>query len=563
MLRAISRFAPIALLLAVCTSCGGTDTGGDSDTGTGAGSDIGGTLIEVQPAEPSTLFPPKVSGNDAGVIVGALFDRLANIGPALQTTGDQEFTPALATGWSWGQDSLSIAFTLDPKMRWHDGAPVRAKDVQFTFATYTAPEVEAVDASVLGNIDSVSVRDSLTPVFWFKRRLPYQFFDATYHMYILPSHLLDTIAPGALKASAFARAPIGTGRFRFVSWTPKQRIEIIADTLNARGRAKLDRVYYTFTSDYATATVKLFADEADFYEGIRPVNIPQVQASSALRLEPMPTLRYEYMAYNLRQKGDSAAPHPLFGDVNVRRALAMAVDRASLARNVHDTLGAVALSAGPRTLIPDSAALKQIPYDPTAARKLLDSLGWVPSAKDGIRERNGVRFSFELMAPSSSQSRVRFTELLQQQFLAIGVEARPVVLEGPAMGGRVMAGDFDTFVNAWNMKPGRLGMAQTWRTRGVQNYGRYASPEFDRMLDSAMTSLRSDLSAQRWTAVFQRLIDDQPGLWLAEASAPAAIHRRIRNAPLSADGWQRGLADWSVDPAQRLDRDKIGLRSAR
>ncbi|MES2522916.1 MAG: peptide ABC transporter substrate-binding protein [Gemmatimonadota bacterium] len=561
MLRAISRLAPIALLL--LSSC--TDKGAPDNSGAGGstGGDFGGTLVEVQPAEPSTLFPPKVSSNDGSVIIGALFDKLADIGPALQTTSDSGFTGALAKKWSWADDSLSIAFELDSAMRWHDGAPVRAKDVQFTFATYTAPEVESTFASLLGNIDSVSVRDSLTPVFWFKRRLPHQFFDATYHMYILPSHLLDSIAPAALKTSAFARAPIGTGRFRFASWTPKQRIEIVADTANARGRAKLDRVYYTFTSDYGAATVQLFAGEADFYEGIRPVNIPQVQGNSSLRLEPMPTLRYEYMAYNLRQKGDTSRPHPLFGDVNVRRALAMAVDRASLARNVHDTLGAVALSAGPRTLIPDTAALKQIPYDPAAARKLLDSLGWVAGAKDGIRERNGVRFSFELMAPASSQSRTRFTELLQQQLLAIGVEVRPLVLEGPAMGGRVQPGDFDAFVNAWNMTPGRLGMAQTWRSRGVQNYGKYSSPEFDRMLDSAMTSMRTDLYTQRWTAVFQRLIDDQPGLWLAEASTPAAIHRRIRNSPLSADGWQRGLADWSIDPAQRLDRDKIGLRSAR
>jgi peptide/nickel transport system substrate-binding protein len=520
-------------------------------------------MVVVQPAEPSTLFPPRVNGTEGFVIIGAIFDRLAEIGPDLETTSDTGFTGRLATGWEWAGDSLSIAFSLDPKARWHDGAPVRANDVRFSFATYTDDAVASQGKSLLGNIDSVSVRDSLTAVFWFKRRLPHQFFDATYHMYILPSHLLDTIAPAALVSSPFARSPVGTGRFRFVSWEPGQRLEILADTGNPRGRARLDRVIWTFASDFGAATVKLFAGEADFYEQIRPNNLPQVAANPQLRLEPYPALKYEFLSFNLRQRGDSAAPHPLFGDVQVRRALAMAVDRTSLTRNVYDTLGLVALSAAPRILIPDTTALRQIPFDPAAARALLDSLGWVPNAKDGIRERNGVRFSFEIMAQQSSQSRQQFAGLLEQQFRAVGVEARPRTLEGRAMGALVERQDFDTYVTAWQMNPGRLGMAQTWRSDGVQNYGRYNSPEFDNMLDSAMTSLRGGMRTARWTAVFQRLIDDQPGLWLAEAKTPVAIHQRIRTTPFRADGWQAGLPDWYVDPAQRIDRDRIGLRSAR
>jgi ABC-type transport system substrate-binding protein len=131
------------------------------------------------------------------------------------------------------------------------------------------------------------------------------------------------------------------------------------------------------------------------------------------------------------------------------------------------------------------------------------------------------------------------------------------------MGEQIMKQDFDAFVYAWQMTPGRLGMAQTWRSDGEQNFGKYSSPEFDVLLDSAMTSLRSASRTQRWTSVFQRLIDDQPALWLAESRTPVAIHRRIRNTTLRADGWESGLADWSIDPSQRIDRDRIGLRSAR
>jgi peptide/nickel transport system substrate-binding protein len=561
MIRAISRFVPIALLLLIgCSGCGGDtpiDEGGDT------GGDIGGTMVVVQP-EPKSVFPPVVSGTEGWVIVGAIFDRLAEIGPGMETAGDKTFSPRLATRWEWAPDSLSIAFALDPQARWHDGAPVRANDVRFSFGVYTADTLASEKKSLLlDNIDSVSVRDSLTPVFWFKRRLPHQFFDATYHMFILPAHLLDTIPPAAMAASSFAKAPVGTGRFHFVNWEKGSSFEVMADTANSRGRAKLDRVIWTFSSDFGVSTVRLFRGDADFYEGIRPDNFEQVTASPNLRLEPYAALKYEFLSYNLRKRGDSASPHPLFADVNVRRALAMAVDRASLARNVFDTLGQVALTAAPRAMIPDTAALRQIPYDPAGAQKLLDSLGWVVNAKDGVRERNGVRFSFEIMASPGTQSRPRYAELLQQQFRAVGIEAKPIRMEGNALRDRILARDYDTWVTGWQMNPGRLGMAQTWRSNGEQNYGRYKSAEFDQLLDSARTSLRIDLNKERWTAVFQKLIDDQPGMWLVESKTPVAINRRIRTGPLRPDGWQAGIADFWIPRSQHIKRDDIGLRSAR
>jgi peptide/nickel transport system substrate-binding protein len=554
MIRAISRFVPIALLLlASCSDCNGP----------GSGEDTGGTMVVVQP-EPKSVFPPVVSGTEGWVIVGAIFDRLAEIGPGMETAGDKTFVPRLATRWEWAADSLSIAFALDPRARWHDGAPLRANDVRFSYSVYTADTLGSEKRSLLlDNIDSVSVRDSLTPVFWFKRRLPHQFFDATYHMFILPAHLLDSIQPAAMAASSFAQAPVGTGRFRFANWERGATFEVIADTGNSRGRAKLDRVIWTFSADFGASTVKLFRGDVDFYEGIRPDNFEQVVASTNLRLEPYAALKYEYLGYNLRKPGDSTSAHPLFGDVNVRRALVMAADRVSMARNVFDTLGQVALTAAPRVMIPDTTALRQIPFDPAAAQKLLDSLGWVVNPKDGIRERNGVRFSFEILAAPGTPSRPRYAELLQQQFRAVGIEAKAIRLEGNALRDRILARNYDSFLSGWQMNPGRLGMPQTWRSTGEQNYGRYRSAEFDQLLDSARTSLRLDLNTQRWTAVFQRLIDDQPAMWLVESKTPVAIHKRIRTGPLRPDGWQAGIADFSIPPKERIDRDRIGLGSGR
>jgi peptide/nickel transport system substrate-binding protein len=523
----------------------------------------GGTMIIAVPAEPSTLLPPLVVGTQGFPIVNAIFDRLAEIGGALETYGDTGFSPRLASSWQWANDSLSIAFVLDSMTRWHDGRPVRAEDVRYTFRVYTSDSLDVDGKSLLGNIDSVSVRDAHTAVFWFKRRMPRQFYDATYHMYMLPSHLLDTIALAKLDSAAFGRNPVGTGRFRFARWDPGERIEIIADTANARGRALLDRVIWSIAPDFGAATVKLFAGEADLLENLRPENLPQVARTATLRLIDNRTLQYGFLGFNLRDITTPGAPHPIFGDSLVRRALHMAVDRERLVRNVFDSLGMVALAPAPRALIPDTAAFRQLPFDVATAKRLLDSAGWRDSNNDGVREKNGVALAFNILIPASSTSRQRYAVLLQEQYRLVGVRATPAVLENNAWSDAVDAHQFDAYLGGWQTSPGLVGLSQTWASRGVSNAGRYANPTFDALLDSALTTFAPTASRRYWAQAFQQIVNDVPAVWLYEQRSPVAIHRRFITTPLRADGWYAGLADWRVDPMQRLDRDRIGAGIAR
>jgi peptide/nickel transport system substrate-binding protein len=544
------RLLPALALLA----CGGESRVADDATG-----ENGGTMIAVVPAEPTTLLPPLVSSAQGGAVVAALFERLAEIGPALETYGDGGFTPRLAASWRWATDSMSIAFAIDPAARWHDGAPVRAADVRFTYRAYTSDSVGAESRSLLGNIDSVSVPDSMTAVVWFKRRTPQQFYDATYHMWILPAHLLDTVPLSRLAESSFARQPVGTGRFRFARWDPGQRIEIVADTANARGRARLDRVIWSIVPDFGAATVKLFAGEADFFEMIRPDNFAQVAQTPTLRLVDNRALTYNFLALNYRDPRALSRPHPIFSEAPVRRALTMAVDRETLVRNVFDSLGVVALAPAPRALIPDTTALKPLAYDPAAARALLDSAGWRDTDGDGYRERNGLALAFDVLVPNSSASRQRYAVLLQEQYRAIGVKATPLILDVNALVARIDGHTFDAYLGGWGTSPGLVGLRQTWASSGAANSSAYSSRAFDALLDSALTTFDAARSRGYWARTFQQAIDDAAAVWLYEQRTPVAIHRRFIVPPLRPDGWYANLADWRVDPAQRIDRDRIGL----
>jgi peptide/nickel transport system substrate-binding protein len=108
-----------------------------------------------------------------------LYDYLAEVGADFNTIGDHGFKPCLAKSWSWSADSLQVRFEIDSAARWHDGRQVLSRDVRFTFGIYNNPAIGSSTGSQLGNIDSVTTPDSLTAVFWFRKRSPLQFFDAT------------------------------------------------------------------------------------------------------------------------------------------------------------------------------------------------------------------------------------------------------------------------------------------------------------------------------------------------------------------------------------------------
>jgi peptide/nickel transport system substrate-binding protein len=93
---------------------------------------------------PRRCSPPLAVGVTARQVTDLLFEPPSRLGEELNTIGDAGFRPRLARAWTWAPDSLSIAFALDPRARWHDGVPVGAEDVRFTFAlqrdtTFAAP----------------------------------------------------------------------------------------------------------------------------------------------------------------------------------------------------------------------------------------------------------------------------------------------------------------------------------------------------------------------------------------------------------------------------------------
>ncbi|MEP6550641.1 MAG: peptide ABC transporter substrate-binding protein, partial [Gemmatimonadales bacterium] len=526
--------AAVLLLALLALSC--------TDTAPSTKAETGGTLVIVTTADPGTLFPPLGVQVQAKQITEQIYDYLADVGPGLDSRNEKTFRLGLTDRWRWSDDSLMLAFHINPRAKWHDGRPVTARDVQFTFDLNKDPGLAGRLGTSLANIDSVSVIDSLTAAFWFRDRSPTQFLDAAAQMLILPAHQLEKIAIGRLRESP--PPPIGTGRFRLRRWDKGASVELVADTSNYRGRARLDRVIWSVTPDFTAAVTRLAGGDADLFDALRPENVREVTRRQTLRTVTLPGMDYAFLRFNLRDPANLSRPHPLFGNRELRRAITMSVNRNALVRSVLDTFALVPVGPAVRAFPTTDPRLAQIPFDSARASRLLDSLGWVRNA-GGIRVNHGMELAFDVLVPTSSMTRNRMGVLLQEQLRRAGIRVNIDRIETSAQTSREASGAFDAALGAWIMGANPDGTKDAWSSSGIGkngiNYGAYSNPKFDAALDSAIRG--DDASARgKFTLAYTIINEDAPAIWLYEPRKIIGIHRRIRTSQMRPDAWWFDLA---------------------
>lgn len=527
----------------------------------------GGTLVISTGGDPDILIPSLVATVQASQMVDLVFDRLADIGDSLNIVNDAGFIPRLADRWRWSRDSLSIAFHINPRAKWHDGRPVRSSDVSFTFRTTSDSTLGSPVKALISNIDSVTTPDSATAVFWFHARTPQQFYDATFQMPIVPEHIWGGIAPSAWRGSGPAKHPIGSGQYRFVRWIPRTAVEVVADTANYRGSPRLARVIWSFSPDFTAAVTRFLSGEADFFEQLRPENLVEVAKHPDQRTKQYRGLAYVYASFNLRDPADRSRPHPIFRDRELRRALTMATDRATIARSVYDTLALPALGPTVRAYPTTDPNLQQIPFDLLRAQQILDSLGWRDTNRDGVRERNGRPLRFSLLVPSTSGARIRMAVLMQEQLRQAGVRLDVEQLDFPVMIERLRKRSFDATIGQWNTQPSPGSVRGSWGTMGSRassgtNYGSYESPAFDAYVDSALASFDLPTRKAHFTKAYQTIIRDAPAMWIAEPIPTVGYHSRLELAPLRSDAWWAHISEWWIPRDKRIPRDNVPARTS-
>jgi peptide/nickel transport system substrate-binding protein len=507
------------------------------------------TSIVIVTGQQATMpIPTLMEGGQGSLanneIADHLFLRLASIGPGMVTVGDQGFVPLLARRWS-RRDSLTLVFELDPRARWHDGAPVTSRDVTFTFGRARDPAIAPRLANVTRRIASVVAEGDHRVVFRFQDVYPEQMYDATFHVAILPSHLLADLAPTPEAWSRFAARPVGSGPYRWVRREEGQFIELAGNPDFFLGRPAIERVIVRVAVNTDARINLLLSGEADAIDNIPPPasNLARVQAAPHLKVVTVPSNLLGYLLFNQRAPGDRSRPHPILADREVRRALVLALDRELMVRAVIGPYAHVPFGPVSSQLWIRHGAPSPTKQDQATAKRLLAGRGWVDRDGDGVRENPaGAPLMLRMTVSASSLQRTQMATIIEEQYRQVGVDLQQVRVEPAVWLGRRAAGDFDIDFSSAGLDPSPSGLVFSWSCDGAGNVAGYCDRGADSLLNQAIASPRPD--RKLWHAFLRRVEENAPAAFLYTQPFVLGINRRFREVIIRPESSWIALWRW-------------------
>ena len=374
-----------------------------------------------------------------------------------------------------------IRFTLRDGVRWHDGATFTSADVAFTWRALMNEKVASPRRADFDLVDSVETPDPLTVIVRYKK--PFSPALPNWMTAILPEHILGKLDP-AKWPEAYNRAPIGTGPFKFGEWKTNEFIRLKKNPDYFLGSPWLDSVVFHVLPDPLTLQLAFQTRQVDFWN-VDPWAVKGLQGDPRFDLFSAPGNVYNYVGWNLRR--------PMFRDLKIREALAQAVNVPQMIKYI--LYGRGVQSTGiftPRMWFFDPS-VKPLPYDPQTARKLLDEAGWIPGP-DGIRMKDGKRFSFTLLANNGNEVRRDIATLVQDDLKQVGIEVKVEIYEWAVLLKRfVNKGEFDAIVLGWGLGYD-FDQFTIWHSSQTHpeelNFVGFSDPKVDQLL----TELRQEYS---------------------------------------------------------------------
>lgn len=536
--------AATGLLAAVLLACG--EGGGDGDAPAPSAGPVpdsaryGGTAVVAGQEEISSMNALVSTGTAAAQLQrNVLFMTLVRYDSLLRPR------PYLARSWEVNGDSTEVVFRLREDVRWHDGEPTTAEDVAFTFRRAKDPRVPFANRSYFARWDSVEVVGPYT--LRFHVRPTYALLLGWANTPVMPEHVLGAVADTALRTHPFGtRSPVGNGPFRFVEHRPGERWVFEANPdfpEELGGRPYLDRIVYRVVPDPAARMAELRSGGVDLVPRISPSRVEEVRSSPDLELASYPSAEYVFVTWNQRR--------PLFREARVRRALTMAIDRPALVQSVRRGHGRVAdAPMGPWHWAFDST-WAPLPHSPDSARALLEAEGWRDRDGDGIRDRNGEPFSFELYTAGPSQRRDAAL-LIQSDLRDVGVEASPGVLELSSLVSAVTSPErtYEAALLSWS-RDLVVDDRDLWscdRADAPFAFAGYCSTDAGAVVDSLARARGREQRRHLLARYRDILVRDQPYTFLYHVTRLDGHRGALRGLTLDARGTWTSARRWWLAP---------------
>ncbi len=382
-----------------------------------------------------------------------------------------ELLPGLATSWEILEGGRRYRFQLRDDVHFHDGSTFDAEDVLWTFGTIVDGTVTTAKKGSF--VQLARVETPATGVVDFVMSEPFSamLVNLTSYVGILPSGTTTEQANAAL---------VGTGPFRVVE-RETDRVVLEANTRHWRGRPSLDRVVLRQVPDPTVRALELRKGSVHLVvNGLAPDVVPAFRADTHFRVVEDPGSNYTYLGINLRD--------PVLARPEVRRAIALALDRELLVHALWRGLGVVTETAMPPGNWARHETLAPVPYDPAAARALLETAGFPDPDGPGPRPRLSLTYK-----TSTDETRVLQAQVLKAMLAEVGIAIDIRSYEFATFFADITRGNFQLFSLTWTgiVEPDfyALCLHSAKVPPAGANRGHYLNAEFDRLIEAGARTI--------------------------------------------------------------------------
>lgn len=443
---------------------------------------IGGTFVQGIGAYPKSILYYISNDVYAAEISSLIFESLVERNPETY-----QLIPALATSWEESKDHMTFTFKINPKARFSDGKPVTAHDVKFTWDVIQNPKNNTVPMRVaLTSIASCEVVDDLTVKFHAKT-LHYKNFDKAASMMVLPKHFFEK---GDFNRD-FHNKLLGSGAYILHKAERGEKVILRRDPKywgwmldQNKGRYNFEELVFKAVGDYNVQYEMFKRGDFDLFEfyvskmWITETNGPLYDKKliKKMRIENSEPRGMQGIAWNLRR--------PLFQDIRVRKALALLMNRKQWIEDLF--YNQYKLSKGIIQLDSEyqDPSIVPVPYDPSAAKKLLNEAGWSQTDSSGILVKDGKRFEFELL--ENSDAGMRYLTRYQEDLKKMGIQMNIRVVDWTTAIKLVEDRKYDARALAYTRGVEPSDFASMWGseaadTKGSSNFTGYKNPAADKL----------------------------------------------------------------------------------
>ncbi len=515
--RALAAMLGLAVLVMAC--------GGPAEKPAGDAKAAESTVVVAYPVDMqgvNELLTQSTAIMNA-LIYHAWFLQLVDEQPDYED-GPPTFELRLAESYEFSADRLELTFRLRGDVSWSDGLPVTAEDVRWTWQAQTHPEVGWISADTKRRITDVEVVDPRTVTFHFSEAYAGQLQDAVIGV-VLPKHAWSELPFEQWRQnnSWFTDRLVVNGPFTLESWEPQQRIVIRRnESYYQAGLPEVDRIVFQLTPDKNARLALLRSGQAHLEEFVNPADAAVVEADPNLRLVTHIPRFFFFIEWNVSR--------PLFAGKKVRQALTMGVDRQEIIDSLYYGYANLSYSPFPSNLWAQNKNLKPWPYDPGRAKQLLAEEGWVDTDGDGIVDRGGQPFSFELVTNSESQVRVDLVVMVQEHLKRIGVDVRTRSMEFNALLVPLSEHDFDAVMGGLAIDTS-LNTEYFFHTSGIEssyNWGMFSNPEVDRLIEEANAKIDPLEAKPIYDRLQELLHEEAPLTFLYEQQRLAGVSKKLQ-----------------------------------